>query len=258
LLPNRIGASNPWPVNQSFLDLLFSLDLAPEFAIIGPHLDCLDRTEVARVREILVQKQLRPTVHAPFFDLNVGALDPVVRGITYQRLSQALEFAGGINAKLMVVHPGFDCWRYPGLDTRWTQLAVEFFPALLEQAEQYDCRLALENIYEASPNTLVDVVNKVDSPWLGHCFDVGHWQLFNVEYGMADWLQTIQPKLFHMHLHDNLGCDDDHLPIGEGAINFTPLIDLLSSLPTAPSITLEAHKPEHLQRSLKNLRETFL
>jgi sugar phosphate isomerase/epimerase len=45
---------------------------------------------------------------------------------------------------------------------------------------------------------------------------------------------------------------DDHLPVGEGIIDYTPLFNRLRELAETPSITLEAHDPEELQRSLAN------
>ena len=50
-----------------------------------------------------------------------------------------------------------------------------------------------------------------------------------------------------------MACNDDHLPVGEGIIDYAPLFQLLAGLTEPPSITLEAHDPEELQRSLANL-----
>jgi sugar phosphate isomerase/epimerase len=180
-------------------------------------------------------------------------MEPLVRRVTLQRLTQSLEAAGLLGAQVMVVHPGFDRWRYPNLAVTWTSQAADFFPPLLKLAERLDCRLALENIYEETPETLVNLAEALDSPWFGHCFDIGHWQLFG-NIPQAQWLAAIAPRLLHLHQHDNRGAGDDHLPVGEGAIDFAPLLELLAQRPGPPSITLEAHDPDALQRSLTNLR----
>jgi sugar phosphate isomerase/epimerase len=172
--------------------------------------------------------------------------------VTRQRLTQALQAAERLGAHLMVVHPGYDRWRYPNLATAWTEHAAETLAPLVAMAARCDCRLALENIYEETPQTLVAVVAQIDSPWFGHCFDIGHWRLFAAT-AQADWLQTIAPRLLHLHLHDNHGQSDDHLPIGEGTIDFGPLLSTLATLPECPSLTLEAHDPGALMRSLANL-----
>ncbi len=248
-----LGGHIPWIQIDAYLKLVLDLDLAPEIAIKGPELDSLDEALLDQIAQTLEKAKVRPTVHAPFFDLNPGALDPLIRQATYQRLSQALSVADHLNARLMVIHPGFDKWRYPNLDQAWLALAKGFFPPLLEQASACDCRLAIENIYEEAPDTLVQLVNGIDSEWFGHCFDAGHWHLFG-KRPMAEWLEAISPRLFHLHLHDNHGRADEHLPVGDGTIDFTPLILHLHKLSALPSMTLEAHSPEHLKKSLLQVK----
>ena len=252
LLTNRLHAHLPWLRSTELLGRILDLGLAPEIAFKGPELDDLPPDRLEAVGRLVGAEGRRPTVHAPFFDLNPGAMEPLVRRITGQRLSQSLQAAAHLGAHLMVVHPGYDRWRYPNLAATWAEHAAATFAPLVAMAERYDCRLALENIYEDTPTTLTALVDRLDSPWFGHCFDIGHWRLFGTT-AQADWLARIAPRLLHLHLHDNRGSNDDHLPVGEGIIDYAPLFKLLRGLAEAPSITLEAHDPEDLQRSLANL-----
>ena len=250
----RLGAHVPWAQIEIYLQRVLDLGTAPEIAIKGPEFDTLDEGLLDQVAQTLASANVRPTIHAPFFDLNPGALDPLIRQVTHQRLSQALAVAARLNAHLMVIHPGVDKWRYPNLEQVWKALAKEFFPPLIEQAAACDCRLALENIYEDTPELLVQLVDEIDSEWFGHCFDAGHWHLFG-KRPMAEWLEAIGPRLYHLHLHDNHGSADEHLPVGEGTIDFTPLQRHLRQASTLPSMTLEAHSAEHLQRSLQQVNK---
>jgi sugar phosphate isomerase/epimerase len=252
----RLGAHIPWAQVKTSLERVLDLGLAPEIAFKGPELDILDEALLELVVQTLENAQIRPTVHAPFFDLNPGALDPLIRQVTHQRLNQSLSLAGRLNAHLMVIHPGVDKWRYPNLEQTWLALAKEFFPSLIQQASDCGCRLAIENIYEETPDVLVQLVEEIDSEWFGHCFDAGHWHLFG-KRPMAEWLDAISPRLFHLHLHDNHGRADEHLPVGEGTIDFSPLQLKLRRLDPLPSITLEAHTLEHLKRSRHQV-ERFL
>jgi sugar phosphate isomerase/epimerase len=245
----RFGAHVPWSQIETYLDQVLELGLTPEIAIKGPELDHLDQSLLIKVAQTLKEMSLRPYIHAPFFDLNVGALDTAVRQLSLQRLFQALSFATQLNATLMVIHPGVDKWRYPNLDQVWLTNARTSFQALTEQAVCSDCRLAIENIYEESPSLLVQLVKEIDSEWFGHCFDAGHWHLFG-KNTMSEWLEAIASKLLHLHLHDNYGVTDDHLPMGEGRINFKPLQAKLRNMSKLPSMTLEAHSLEHLIQSL--------
>ena len=244
-----LGAHVPWAQVETYLQQVLDLGMSPEIAIKGPELDTLDPVLLNQVAQRLAAAQIRPTLHAPFFDLNPGALDPLIRQATFQRLQQALSVAGQLNAHLMVIHPGVDKWRYPNLELVWKDLAKAFFPPLLAQAEACDCRLAVENIYEETPELLIQLVTEIGSEWFGHCFDAGHWHLFGKQ-PMAQWLKAIGPRLLHLHLHDNHGRADEHLPVGAGNIDFAPLQQHLANQTTLPSMTLEAHSSEHLVQSL--------
>lgn len=246
-----LHAHLPWLRCGEHLPQILDLGLAPEIAFKGPELDAPDPTRLEAVGRQISDRGRRPTVHAPFFDLSPGAIEPLVRDITLRRLTQSLQAAARLGAHLMVVHPGYDRWRYPKLAATWCDHAAVTFAPLVAIAERYDCRLALENIYEESTATLTALVNRLDSTWFGHCFDIGHWRLFGRE-PQPRWLATIASRLLHLHLHDNRGANDDHLPVGEGIIDFAPLFQALAALPALPSITLEAHDPEELQRSLAN------
>lgn len=256
MTPPSLGAHIPWVQVDTCLAPALELGLAPEIAIKGPELDVLDEQRVLQTADVLAKAGVRPRVHAPFFDLNPGALDPLIRQATGQRLEQTLRFAGLLQANLMIVHPGVDKWRYPRLEHAWLDLALDFFPPLVEQAAQSDCRLAIENIYEESPDTLVQLVDGIDSDFFGHCFDAGHWHLFG-RRPMDEWLRAVSSRLFHLHLHDNHGRADEHLPVGDGTIDFSPLQKHLRMMSFAPSITLEARSLEHLQRSLEEVNRLF-
>lgn len=242
----------PWRHRHDFLPCILELGLAPEIAFKGQDLDDLPSDHLEALARKLAQSGRRPTLHAPFFDLSLGAMDPLVRKVTQQRLTQTIHVADRLAAHLVVVHPGYDRWRYPNLAANWVAQAMDTLRPVISLASSYDCRLALENIYESTPETLVALADQLDSAWFGHCFDIGHWRLFGTT-SQADWLAAIAPRLIHLHLHDNLGQSDDHLPVGEGNIDFSPLLAAVGSLQTQPSLTLEAHDPDELQRSLNNL-----
>lgn len=54
----------------------------------------------------------------------------------------------------------------------------------------------------------------------------------------ADWLAPMLPDLRHVHLHDNHGALDEHLPLGAGTIDFAPILAALAAHPDI-TITLE-------------------
>lgn len=223
--------------------------IAPEIAFSWRELDELSSDRMWAMGRELAAAELAVTVHAPFHDLNPGALDPLVTAVTRKRIEQSLSAAGCLGARLMVVHPGFDRWRYQGQEHLWLEASASFWEPLLPQAADQNCLLALENIFDHQPDPLATLLDQLNSPWLSHCFDIGHWQLFS-RTPLAEWFNRLGPHTAHLHLHDNHGDADEHLPVGAGKIDFGELFRLVQTLPKRPSMTCEALGHQDLLTSL--------
>lgn len=248
-MTDRLHVHVPFPQLAATLPFLLERRLQPEIAFKGPDLDLLTPAALQKVGGRLASAGLAVTVHAPFMDLNPAALEPLVLEVTRCRFEQTLDAADRLGARLVVFHPGYDPWKYGGMDHLWLEQNLRFWPPLLERATQAGCVLAMENIFEVRPDTLATLLNGLDSPLFGHCFDIGHWRLFS-KVTLSDWFAALGPRLVHLHLHDNRGERDDHLPVGEGDIDFAALFNLVGSLAKPPTMTLEAHSREALLRSL--------
>jgi sugar phosphate isomerase/epimerase len=247
-LPARLLATElPWFLDQG---------IAPEIAFGWRELEQLGPAKLRDWGRQIAAAGLAVTVHAPFHDLNPGALDPQVAALTHLRFEQSLDAAASLNARLLVLHPGFDRWRYQGQEPLWLEASLAFWPPVVAQAASQNCLLALENIFDHQPEPLALLLDELDSPWLGHCFDVGHWRLFS-RTPLAEWFQRLGRRILHLHLHDNHGGADEHLPVGKGTIDFGELFRLVKTLPHRPSMTCEAHRKEDLLPSLAAVR-TFL
>lgn len=239
----------PYRHRLRYLPFILEHHLQPEVAFVAGDFADRDSAPLAGLGETLNRAGLRCTVHAPFMDLNPGAIDPAVQEITLKRFEQTLDAAACLGARLVVFHPGYDRWRYGGQPQLWIDQNLAFWPPLLKKAEALGIRMALENIFEEQPDTLVALVEAIDSPWLGHCFDSGHWNLFST-VSLEDWLDALGERLLHLHLHDNRGESDAHLPIGEGDIPFQLLFDRVRAMKRPPTMTLEAHDPDGVLKSL--------
>ena len=252
-MPEQLHVHIPFSQFDRHFPLLQKHRLQPEIAFKWPDLDPSLRPAVKQAGRQLADEGLAITVHAPFMDLNPGALEPLVRDATRQRWMETLEVADLLQARLVVLHPGFDRWRYGGQSQPWIEACLEFFPPLLEQATRQQCLLVLENIFEETPETLVAVLKKLDSPWLGHCFDAGHWRLF-AKQSMEQWFASLAPWIRHLHVHDNFGDRDAHMAVGEGDIDFDKLFRLVATLKTPPTITLEIHDCDALLRCVDTVK----
>jgi sugar phosphate isomerase/epimerase len=60
----------------------------------------------------------------------------------------------------------------------------------------------------------------------------------------ADYLKAHRDKLVHVHISDNKRVNDDHLPMGVGAIDWQEQIGLLKKSGYDGTITLEIFTPD--------------
>jgi len=86
--------------------------------------------------------------------------------------------------------------------------------------------------------------------------DIGHLNVFGRD--PVEYLNRYKDKLLHVHLHDNNGIDDLHLPLGAGNIDWDHLINTLKSFYDS-TITLEifSSDKEYVLYSKKLLLEKW-
>lgn len=249
IMNNQIFAHIPYPLLKQNLEMIVTRRINPEIFLPGEVLDSLIPEELTSIAGTLAENGLKATIHAPFMDLNPGSVEPLIREATLRRFSQVLDAAAIVKPVAMVFHPGYDRWRHGDNRDEWLEHCADSFRMALGRAEEIDCVIAVENIFEEEPATLRALLEAIDSPRLRHCFDVGHWNLFK-KVGMEEWFDQLGSFIAETHIHDNHGLHDDHLPIGEGSIDFDLFFRLMERYAPQAIWTIEAHCREALDRAL--------
>jgi sugar phosphate isomerase/epimerase len=151
------------------------------------------------------------------------------------------------------MHGGYYGWIFDFDPDRWFERARRTFGEALEDAERNGVDLFLENVFDESPEHLLRLKNALGSKRLGFCFDAGHATLFS-DHPVHKWLEAFGTDLRELHLHDNRGRRDEHLPVGEGTVNLLGVLEAAIDTGASPILTLEAHRREHFHRGLAALR----
>lgn len=243
----------PLAMTATELPFLLEQGLRPEFGFNGDVLDRLLPEELHAAAVALENAGVDCTIHAPFMDLNPGSTERLLREATAHRFRQVMDAADILKPRVMVFHPGYDRWRYGENQTAWLSNSLESWKPVLERAEHIGCTIAVENIFEEEPSTLKALFEAVGSPRFRHCFDVGHWNMFK-KVEMDEWFAELGEYVAEVHLHDNSGDRDAHLPPGDGAIDFPLLFSLLERYAPGAAWTLEAHTRAKLARALPYLK----
>lgn len=249
-----IHAHVPYARLAEHLDYAVRHRVNPEVFLPADSLDTMVWEELASHASVLHKAGLVTTIHAPFMDLNPGAIDSSIREATRRRIQQVMQAAELLRPKVIVVHPGFDDLHYGDNSLVWLKNSVEFWREFVPRARELGTILAVENIFEKEPSTIKALLDEVDDPCFRHCFDVGHWNMFTT-VTLEEWFQELGSYIAESHIHDNNGKSDEHLPLGEGIIDFARFFPLLTRYSPEAIWTIEAHSAERLQRALANIQK---
>ncbi|MBZ0157171.1 MAG: sugar phosphate isomerase/epimerase [Alphaproteobacteria bacterium] len=232
--------------------LSFILDnrLNLEIYFNAASLDAMDLSSLKRLKETL---SYGPSLsfHAPFMDLCPAALDTRIRKVTLERFHQVLAIAEILSPGSIVFHSGYEKWKYAFNVSLWLEKSLETWVPFNEKARERGVKIAIENIFEDEPSNLRMLMEAMSSGNFGICFDAGHCNLFSALPPTA-WIDELKPYIIELHLHDNDKTADQHLPPGEGSIDFPALF---SAMRDSDCIyTIEAHTRERVMKSLERLK----
>jgi sugar phosphate isomerase/epimerase len=226
----------------------------PEIYFSGDDLDSCDEKEAKHLAETLDQHGLEKTFHAPFMDLSPGGVDRRIKEVTLNRFSKVMELAEFFKPKTIVFHGGYEKWKFDGNVALWLESSLQTWRPLVKKAEERKLILAIENVFEESPDPIQRLLKTVDSSSLRFCFDTGHQHVFS-KTPLSLWFEALEKYFVEVHLHDNHKEMDEHLPIGEGEIDFDQFFHLLSQYHLNPILTIEPHEEAHLWRGLEAIKK---
>ncbi len=219
--------------------------------------------------------------HAPWgnaWDLN--ETDSDARKLMLRNQKRMIEAAGEAGAGSIVIHIGDSiCKRADAPPVPVLRdLAVAALEELLPAAEKAGVTVAIENIIAPTDTIgeLLAIFERIDSPYLGCCYDSGHENVMTATPGKRPdmlceyirdtlWhgtpqlqeriLERLTPHIVCCHLHDNDGLNDAHTLPGLGTIDWAEKIPLLRQSPRLMSVQNEMNCVGH-EISVRRMVET--
>lgn len=248
-----IVINRPYQLVRDRIKLIKKLDVGVEVYFDNVIIDEINDRDVKETSRILHGEGIECSVHAPFMDLSPGGVDKAIRNISKEKLKKAVMMANLLGAEGIVCHPGYDKWRFGEDIDLWLQGSIETWNDVLAAAGD-GLPVMLENIFEEEPDTLYELLRHFDNKNLHFCFDSGHFNLFT-KVPLDKWLSMLGNKIREMHLHDNYGARDDHMPIGQGTFPFRDLKAFLKAHHGSLILTAEIHNEADAVQGIKNLKE---
>lgn len=210
-----------------------------------------------QVRELLSGLGLELVCHLPTF-VSVADLTGSIRDASVRETVDSLAMAKELGCLKVVLHP----WFLSGLGVMLPEIAAGFGRSSLEmilaQGEKLGVKVCLENLFPRSKSLVKpdDFVSWLDGhDTLGLTLDTGHAHLAGGTRMIVDFIDRFADRIAHVHVSDNRGRADDHLPIGAGTIDFVMVINALKKARYDDSVTFEVFTDD--RRYLVLCREKF-
>jgi sugar phosphate isomerase/epimerase len=214
----------------------------------------VDATELARVvRELGLRVVGHTSPHLPI----ASAFDGL-RERAHEILRECFAVFAAVGAEVVNVHPD----SMPTVIPRDVVIArnAEAVASLAEDARTAGVRLMVENMGRsfATPEELSPLFGA--APGAGFHLDVGHAHLGrhpDEPNRTAALVDAFADRLAHVHVHDNLGSDDLHLPLGTGSVDWLDIARVLRRSGYDGTVTIEifSREPAHIESSVRLWRE---
>ncbi len=224
------------------------------------HFDPWQAEQVGAVGRYLADSGLQAiSIHAPFggaFDL--AAPNPLHRHATVDAILTAGLALRRVGGRIVVVHPSDLEREGRNVDSHLADAAGSL-RVLAQRCEAEDLTLALEtplpHLIGGHPDEFAWLLARTPAS-LRVCLDTGHTALGR---SWHRFLEVAGRRLAHVHASDNRGHWDDHLPPGEGAIDWAEIARSLRAAAFDGWIMLElrypaGHAGEYFTRAYQQTR----
>ena len=174
-------------------------------------------------------------LHTPFEDVNNLWLDTLDGDAIAECFLRCVADCAEFEIPTMVVHLS-DGDHPPPYNTR----GLNRIKRIVEKAEKSNVNVAFENLRRT--DYLAFVLEQVDSPRAGFCYDIGH---HNCRTPNDDVLSAFGSRLMALHLHDNdgriigAGEEDQHRLPFDGTIDWPATMRKISENAYSGAVALE-------------------
>lgn len=182
-------------------------------------------------------------VHAPFsiqYGCGHNETDPL-----YLNMVRSMESAAILGAKTTVIH---SITVPQGVDLK--QYNLEYYRSFIPYCKKFGIRMAVENLFIRdekgkvaagklnTPEELNEMVERLDSPWVVACVDIGHSSLTGLE--SVGFIKGVKPQyLKALHVQDTDYVNDCHVLPYTGALDWKAIMTTLKEVGYNGELTFE-------------------
>ena len=206
--------------------------------------------------DILECYNLKYSIHSPFMDVNIAALQDKSRLNSIKQIKDSIDLANKINAEAVVIHPGLA----PFLANKYfLDKVYERANNSIKELGEYGRDLGVLATIENMPtfdgmlyNNMEDLHNLLTSLDMSMTLDIGH-----ANHSGYSPDQMIFDSIKHIHIHDNFGDEDAHLALGEGSIELKYIVNSLEEKNYDGIYIIEVNDYDSIKKSYEYMKKNF-
>ena len=197
------------------------------------------------------------SLHAPFWDLNIGSKIKFLREGTLDIFNDAYQIAKELGCTEIVVHNGYIPGTY--YEGAWIKRAEQFWNQFFCDKDD-SITMCIENQFELYSDMMKAEIDAVGDSRLKVCLDIGHVHA-NANMKIEDWIKTLGERIGYVHLHNNHGKqsiighnNDEHLGLQDGTMDMKRVLELLEEYAPNAIWNIESNT-KSLEESVRYLGE---
>lgn len=214
-----------------------------------------------KIRGTLSAYQLEVVGHLPTF-VSIADLYESIRKSSIDENIKALEAGVALGIKKFVIHPGTIRGLGKQVKDKANKYADKSLANIVKKAKELQVTLCLENMFPEThaptePYELEKIFLK--HPVLMFTLDIAHAHIGTKKNRSTEFIRRYANRLSHLHVSDNFGKDDCHLPIGAGMIFFNRIFKELKDTGYDETMTLEvfSRDRDYLKLSLSKIKHLW-
>ncbi|MGD8883688.1 MAG: sugar phosphate isomerase/epimerase [Desulfobacterales bacterium] len=216
------------------------------------------RQQMNSILRALNSHAMNVICHLPTF-VSTADLTHSIREASLQEMFNSLEVAAELGSQKVVLHPGHIGGL--GVYVKETALAYanESLASIIDRAQDLGLCVCLENMFPRcrafiEPDDFTEILQRF--PKLKITLDTGHANIGSQSgQRIFRFIEQFGQRIGHLHVSDNFGERDDHIPVGNGKIDFLKIVKALKKCGYDDTATLEIFSED--RRDLQNSRDRF-
>ena len=209
------------------------------------------------LRGLLQQHDLAVVCHMPTF-VSLGDLSPHIREGSLLEVVGGMEAAAALGAQKITLHPPFFSGMGRYAREASIELMLESLDFLTAKAYEYGLLVCLENLdgrdseLGSDPESMTELLARYADADM--TFDIAHAFVQGGHTAIERFFALCHERIGHVHISDNWGHSDDHLPLGAGGLDLPAVAALLQKYGYNDTITLEVFAPDRTYRDVSLAR----